>query len=216
MEDLGYMEVETPMMHGILGGANAKPFVTHFNALDRDFYLRIATELPLKRLLVGGLDRVFEIGRQFRNEGMDLTHNPEFTSMEAYCAFSDLQGMKDLTEGLFKRIAREVCGCAEGHEAIQYQGQEIDLSGTWRSATVAEIASEVCGEPLTIDTPVEHLRDVCQQHGIDWQEKLGCRQAAVRAVRRAGRRNSDEPHVRLRLPGGRSRRWRNARATIRA
>lgn len=173
MEDLGYMEVETPMMHGILGGANAKPFVTHFNALDRDFYLRIATELPLKRLLVGGLDRVFEIGRQFRNEGMDLTHNPEFTSMEAYCAFSDLQGMKDLTEGLFKRIAREVCGCAEGHEAIQYQGQEIDLSGTWRSATVAEIASEVCGEPLTIDTPVEHLRDVCQQHGIDWQESWG-------------------------------------------
>ena len=173
MEGLGYMEVETPMMHAILGGANAKPFVTHFNALDRDFYLRIATELPLKRLLVGGLDRVFEIGRQFRNEGMDLTHNPEFTSMEAYCAFSDLQGMKDMTEGLFKAVAREVCGCPEGEEVIEYQGQQIDLSGTWRSATVAEIASEVCGEPLTIDTPVEHLRQVCADHGIEWQESWG-------------------------------------------
>ena len=89
MESDGYIEVETPMMHAILGGANAKPFVTHFNALDRDFFLRIATELPLKRLMVGGMERVFEIGRQFRNEGMDLTHNPEFTSMEAYCAYSD-------------------------------------------------------------------------------------------------------------------------------
>ena len=133
MEADGYMEVETPMMHAILGGANAKPFVTHFNALDRDFYLRIATELPLKRLIVGGMERVFEIGRQFRNEGMDLTHNPEFTSMEAYCAYSDLDGMKRLTEGLFKSIAREVCGCEEGHEVITYQGQRVDMSGTWRS-----------------------------------------------------------------------------------
>ncbi|MGI6590292.1 MAG: lysine--tRNA ligase [Eggerthellaceae bacterium] len=173
MEGQGYIEVETPMMHGILGGANAKPFVTHFNALDRDFYLRIATELPLKRLLVGGMDRVFEIGRQFRNEGMDLTHNPEFTSMEAYCAFSDLQGMKDLTEGLFKAIARGICGCEEGREAISYQGRRIDLSGTWRSATVAEIASEVCGEELTIDTPVAHLREVCEAHHIEWQESWG-------------------------------------------
>ena len=131
MEADGYMEVETPMMHAILGGANAKPFVTHFNALDRDFYLRIATELPLKRCIVGGLERVFEIGRQFRNEGMDLTHNPEFTSMEAYCAYSDLDGMKELTQGLFKTIAREVCGCEEGHEVITYQGQTVDMSGTW-------------------------------------------------------------------------------------
>ncbi|WP_282741689.1 lysine--tRNA ligase [Olsenella uli] len=173
MESDGYIEVETPMMHAILGGANARPFVTHFNALDRNFYLRIATELPLKRLIVGGMERVFEIGRQFRNEGMDLTHNPEFTSMEAYCAYSDLQGMKDLTMGLFKAIAREACGCEEGHEAIVYQGQEIDLSGTWRSATVAEIASEVCGEELTIDTPLDHLRELCAAHGIEWQENWG-------------------------------------------
>ena len=173
MEADGYMEVETPMMHGILGGANAKPFVTHFNALDRDFYLRIATELPLKRCIVGGLERVFEIGRQFRNEGMDLTHNPEFTTMEAYRAYSDLQGMKELTQGLFKTIAREVCGCEEGHEVITYQGQEVDMSGTWRSVPLSEVASEVAGEHLDMNTPVEHLREVLDAHGIEWEPSWG-------------------------------------------
>ena len=168
-----YMEVETPMMHAILGGANAKPFVTHFNALDRDFYLRIATELPLKRCIVGGLERVFEIGRQFRNEGMDLTHNPEFTSMEAYCAYSDLDGMKELTQGLFKTIAREVCGCEEGHEVITYQGQTVDMSGTWESLPLSEVASRACGEHVDMDTPIELLRQICEKHGIEWQENWG-------------------------------------------
>ena len=173
MESDGYIEVETPMMHAILGGANAKPFVTHFNALDRDFFLRIATELPLKRLMVGGMERVFEIGRQFRNEGMDLTHNPEFTSMEAYCAYSDLDGMKELTEGLFKMIAREACGCEEGHEVITYQGQEVDMSGTWRSVPLSEVASEVVGEHIDMDTPVERLRELCEAHDIEWEESWG-------------------------------------------
>ena len=173
MEGDGYMEVETPMMHAILGGANAKPFVTHFNALDRDFYLRIATELPLKRCIVGGLERVFEIGRQFRNEGMDLTHNPEFTSMEAYCAYSDLDGMKELTQGLFKTIAREVCGCEEGHEVITYQGQTVDMSGTWESLPLSEVASRACGEHVDMDTPIERLRQICEKHGIEWQENWG-------------------------------------------
>lgn len=173
MEADGYMEVETPMMHAILGGANAKPFVTHFNALDRDFYLRIATELPLKRLIVGGMERVFEIGRQFRNEGMDLTHNPEFTSMEAYCAYSDLDGMKRLTEGLFKTIAREVCGCEEGHEVITYQGQQIDMSGSWKSRPLSEVASECVGEHVDMDTPVEHLRELCEKNGIEIQPSWG-------------------------------------------
>ena len=168
-----YMEVETPMMHAILGGANAKPFVTHFNALDRDFYLRIATELPLKRCIVGGLERVFEIGRQFRNEGMDLTHNPEFTSMEAYCAYSDLDGMKELTQGLFKTIAREVCGCEDGHEVITYQGQTVDMSGTWESLPLSEVASRACGEHVDMDTPIERLRQICEKHGIEWQENWG-------------------------------------------
>ena len=173
MEADGYMEVETPMMHAILGGANAKPFVTHFNALDRDFYLRIATELPLKRLIVGGMERVFEIGRQFRNEGMDLTHNPEFTSMEAYCAYSDLDGMKRLTEGLFKAIARELCGCEEGHEVITYQGQQVDMSGTWRSVPLSEVASQVVGEHVDMDTPVEHLRELCAANGIETEDGWG-------------------------------------------
>ncbi|MCI7219686.1 lysine--tRNA ligase [Parafannyhessea umbonata] len=173
MEADGYIEVETPIMHSILGGANAKPFVTHFNALDRDFYLRIATELPLKRLIVGGMERVFEIGRQFRNEGMDLTHNPEFTSMEAYCAYSDLDGMKRLTEGLFQYIAREACGCEPGHEVITFQGQEIDMSGTWDSRPLSEIASEVVGEHVDMDTPVEHLRELCRAHDIEPQGNWG-------------------------------------------
>ena len=110
MEDQGYYEVETPFLHAIIGGANAKPFITHFNALDRDYYLRIATELPLKRLLVGGFEKVFEIGRQFRNEGMDPYHNPEFTTMEAYEAFGDLDAMMDLTEGCIKAAAEAACG----------------------------------------------------------------------------------------------------------
>ena len=173
MEADGYMEVETPMMHAIMGGANAKPFVTHFNALDRDFYLRIATELPLKRLIVGGMERVFEIGRQFRNEGMDLTHNPEFTTMEAYCAYSDLEGMKRLTEGLFKTIAREACGCEEGHEVITYQGQQVDMSGEWRSVPLSEVASEAVGESVDMDTPVERLRQLCEANGIEWEESWG-------------------------------------------
>ncbi|MGN0071558.1 MAG: lysine--tRNA ligase [Atopobiaceae bacterium] len=173
MEADGYLEVETPVMHSILGGANAKPFVTHFNALDRDFYLRIATELPLKRLIVGGMERVFEIGRQFRNEGMDLTHNPEFTSMEAYCAYSDLEGMKELTQGLFKTIAREILGCEEGKEIITYQGQTIDMSGTWKSIPLAEVASQVVGEHIDMDTPIEHLREILDAHDIEWQKDWG-------------------------------------------
>lgn len=173
MESAGYLEVETPMMHAILGGANAKPFATHFNALDRDFYLRIATELPLKRLIVGGMERVFELGRQFRNEGMDLTHNPEFTSMEAYCAYSDLEGMKRLTEGLFKAIARGICGCEEGRELISYQGQTIDMSGSWASRSLIEIVSERVGECVNMDTPIGRLRELCEAHDIEWQEGWG-------------------------------------------
>lgn len=167
MESLDYMEVETPVLHTILGGANAKPFTTHYNALNMDCYLRIATELPLKRLVVGGLDRVFELGRQFRNEGVDLTHNPEFTSMEAYCAYSDLDGMKELSEGLFKHLAQMVLGCEPGAEKLMYQGQELDFSGTWRSATIAEIVSQVIGQELSIDTPAEELIAIAQARGLD-------------------------------------------------
>ena len=169
MEDKGYLEVETPILQETLGGANARPFITHFNALDQQCYLRIATELHLKRCIVGGMERVFEIGRQFRNEGMDLTHNPEFTSMEAYCAYSDLDGMKALTEELFQSCAKAV---GKG-EVIEYQGQSIDLRSPWRSASVAQIASECVGEDIDLDTPVERLRAICDEQGIEWDASWG-------------------------------------------
>ena len=169
MDGQGYFEVETPILQYTLGGANARPFVTHHNALDMDFYLRIATELHLKRLIVGGMERVYEIGRQFRNEGMDQTHNPEFTTMEAYRAYTDIEGMKKLAEGAFRAAADEVCGTHQ----ITYQGTPVDLSGTWRSATMAELVSEVIGEELSIDTPVERLRAVNEERGLAWEESWG-------------------------------------------
>lgn len=169
MEEDGYMEVETPILQTIQGGATAKPFITHFNALDQECYLRIATELHLKRLLVGGFERVFEIGRIFRNEGMDLTHNPEFTTMEAYRAYSDLEGMKELAEGVIKAAARAV-----GLEGmIQYQDQEIDLFGAWPSRPMTEIVSDVLGETVTMDTPVEELAAHAKKHGIEVKEDWG-------------------------------------------
>ncbi|MDE8701392.1 lysine--tRNA ligase [Adlercreutzia equolifaciens] len=161
MEDQGYYEVETPFLHAIIGGANAKPFITHFNALDRDYYLRIATELPLKRLLVGGFEKVFEIGRQFRNEGMDPYHNPEFTTMEAYAAFSDLDGMMDLTEGCIKAAAQASCGTLQ----IEYQGTPVDLSGTWRRASMMELASEHAGEEVSFDRTREELVAILEKNG---------------------------------------------------
>ena len=163
MEDNGYMEVETPILQTIQGGATAKPFITHFNALNQENYLRIATELHLKRLLVGGYERVFEIGRIFRNEGMDLTHNPEFTTMEAYRAFSDLEGMKALAQGVIK-AANKAIG---NPEVIEYQGQTIDLSGEWASRPMTDIVSDVLGKKVTIDTPVEELAAAAREKGLE-------------------------------------------------
>lgn len=181
MEAEGYLEVETPILQETLGGANARPFTTHFNALDQDCYLRIATELHLKRCIVGGMERVFELGRQFRNEGMDLTHNPEFTSMEAYCAFSDLEGMKDLTRGLFAACAAAVGITPDerGHYVIDYHANgpdaepmRVDLS-EWRSASMCELVSEQVGETLTLDTPIEHLRELCDRFEIEYETAWG-------------------------------------------
>lgn len=163
MESDGYMEVETPILQTIQGGATAKPFITHFNALDQECYLRIATELHLKRCIVGGFERVFEIGRIFRNEGMDLTHNPEFTTMEAYRAFSDLEGMKALAQGVIK-AANKAIG---NPEVIEYQGQTIDLSGEWASRSMTDIVSDVIGKPVTIDTPVEELAAAAREKGLE-------------------------------------------------
>lgn len=163
MESNGYMEVETPILQTIQGGATAKPFITHFNALDQECYLRIATELHLKRCIVGGFERVFEIGRIFRNEGMDLTHNPEFTTMEAYRAFSDLEGMKALAQGVIK-AANKAIG---NPEVIEYQGQTIDLSGEWASRPMTDIVSDVLGKQVTIDTPVEELAAAAREKGLE-------------------------------------------------
>ena len=163
MESDGYMEVETPILQTIQGGATAKPFITHFNALDQECYLRIATELHLKRCIVGGFERVFEIGRILRNEGMDLTHNPEFTTMEAYRAFSDLEGMKALAQGVIKDANKAI----GNPEVIEYQGQTIDLSGEWASRPMTDIVSDVLGKKVTIDTPVEELAAAAREKGLE-------------------------------------------------
>ena len=169
MEEQGFYEVETPFLHPILGGANAKPFVTHFNALDRDYYLRIATELPLKRLLVGGFEKVFEIGRQFRNEGMDPYHNPEFTTMEAYQAFSDLNGMMDLTQGFIQAAAQSACGTLQ----VSYQGTDIDLSGEWPRETMCGLATRYAGEEVSFDRSREDLVAILEKNGGHAEDAWG-------------------------------------------
>ena len=169
MEQDAYMEVETPILQTIQGGATAKPFITHFNALNQECFLRIATELPLKRLLVGGFERVYEIGRIFRNEGMDQTHNPEFTTMAAYRAYSDLEGMKELAEGVIK-----AANAAIGNpEQIEYQGQTIDLSGTWPSIPMTKVVSNALGVDVDLDTPVERLVELCHENDIETKPEWG-------------------------------------------
>ena len=140
LDNLGFMEVETPVLSPIAGGANARPFITHHNTLDIDMYMRIATELHLKRLIVGGLERVYEVGRIFRNEGMDPKHNPEFTTIELYQAFTDFHGMMDLVEELYKRLALKICGSL----VIPYQGKQIDMSH-WERLTMVEAVKKYSG-----------------------------------------------------------------------
>lgn len=169
MESQGFYEVETPILHPILGGANAKPFITHHNALDKDFYLRIATELHLKRLLVGGFEKVFEIGRQFRNEGMDPFHNPEFTTMEAYQAYSDLEGMMELTQGYIQAAAMAACGTLQ----ITFQGNEIDLSGEWPRKSMIQLIEEESGEKVDFDMPRDELVRIAERYGVKVEEAWG-------------------------------------------
>ena len=172
MDGCGFVEVETSMLHPILGGANARPFITHYNALDSNFYLRIATELALKKLIVGGMEAVYEIGRQFRNEGMDSTHNPEFTTMEAYLAYSDMYGMMDLVENLFRTVALEVLGTAKvpfGHDEDEII---IDLESPFRRVHMVDAIKEACG----VDFREEKYKDLAEclklakEHNIQVQK----------------------------------------------
>ena len=141
LDNMGYIEVETPVLNTIAGGAAARPFITHHNTLDIDMYMRIATELPLKRLIVGGMDRVYEIGRIFRNEGMDPKHNPEFTTVELYQAYTDFHGMMDIAEGILSGAAKAILGTYQ----VKWQGEDIDLTPGWRRLTMVDAVKEYAG-----------------------------------------------------------------------
>ena len=163
MDNRGFTEVETPVLTTLLTGASARPFVTHHNAQDLDMYLRIALELHLKRLLVGGMDAVYEIGRLFRNEGMDLTHNPEFTSMEAYLAYSDLDGMMEMTESLLKEIASKVFN----KTTFNWRGHEISLEGNFKRITMTEAIKEQTGIDFSKNYTNEEMIKLAEEHDIE-------------------------------------------------
>lgn len=163
LDNLGYTEVETPVLGTILGGANARPFITHHNTLNIDMYLRIATELPLKRLLVGGMDAVYEIGRLFRNEGMDRNHNPEFTTIEVYKAYSDLEGMMELTEGIISNAAMTVLGTYE----LDWKGNHISLAPGFKRVHMVEAIKEACGVDFFKEMSLEEAVKLAKEHGIE-------------------------------------------------
>ena len=163
----GFMEVETPMLVSNAGGAAARPFETHFNALDEDLKLRISLELYLKRLIVGGLERVYEIGRVFRNEGLDTRHNPEFTLMELYQAYTDYHGMMDLTENLYRYVAQEVLGTT----TIVYQGVEMDLSKPFERITMVEAVKKYAGVDFDMIQTLEEAQAVAKEHHVEYEER---------------------------------------------
>ncbi len=167
LDEKGFLEVDTPMLNTISGGATAKPFVTHHNALNIDMYLRIATELNLKRLIVGGYDKVYEMGRIFRNEGMDQKHNPEFTSIELYAAYQDYHDMMDITEELFSKVAQKVLGTTK----ITYQGQEIDLKPGWKRISMIDSIKEVTGIDFNEIQTDEEAVSLAKERKIDIPDK---------------------------------------------
>ena len=166
MDNRGFIEVETPVLNTLLTGAAARPFITHHNAQDIDMYLRIALELPLKRLLVGGMEAVYEIGRTFRNEGMDQKHNPEFTLMEAYLAYSNLEGMMEQTESMFKTIANEVYG----REVFNWCGNEINLGGSWKKISMVDSIKEQTGIDFKKEMTIEEAMSLAKEHHITVEE----------------------------------------------
>jgi lysyl-tRNA synthetase class 2 len=168
--DRGYVEVETPLLHTQPGGATAKPFATHHNALDIDLFLRIAPELFLKRLVAGGMPRVFEIGRVFRNEGLSTRHNPEFTMLESYEAYADYHDMMELTQALLQRAALDTVGTT----ALTYEGRKLDLGGEWPRRTVLDLVRDAIDRPdLDYGLPVAELRAIAREHGVDPDDRWG-------------------------------------------
>jgi lysyl-tRNA synthetase, class II len=169
LDDRGFVEVETPIFHPIPGGALARPFTTHHNALDIDLYLRIAPELYLKRLVVGGFERVYEIARVFRNEGLSTRHNPEFTMLELYQAYADYGDMMELTESLVAFLAREITGST----VVTYGGREVDLTPPWRRASMTDLVEEHTGLRLDVRQPVEELAAIATERGIEVDPSWG-------------------------------------------
>ena len=162
MDGRGYLEVETPVLHNEAGGAAAKPFYTHHNALDFDMALRIALELYLKRLIVGGMEKVYEIGRVFRNEGMDATHNPEFTMLESYEAYADFNDIMDLTEGIFQHVAKNIVG----KEIIEYNGKDINVGGKYKRIHMVDAIKEATGVDFWQDMTFDEAVKIAEEHGI--------------------------------------------------
>ena len=169
LDNLGYTEVETPVLGTILGGASARPFVTHHNTLDIDMYLRIATELPLKRLIVGGMDAVYEIGRLFRNEGMDKNHNPEFTTIEVYKAYSDLEGMMELTEGIICNACMEINGTYD----IEFRGKQISLAPGFKKLSMCEGIKRETGVDFKEVKTFEEAKKIAEEHGVEVEAHFG-------------------------------------------
>lgn len=168
LDNHGYLEVETPMMHSIAGGASARPFITHHNALDMQLYMRIAIELHLKRLIVGGLEKVYEIGRVFRNEGVSTRHNPEFTMIELYEAYADYRDIMSLTENLVAHIAQEVLGTT----TVQYGEYEIDLKPEWKRLHMVDAIKEYTGVDFWKETSVEEARALAKEHGVEIKDTM--------------------------------------------
>jgi lysyl-tRNA synthetase, class II len=169
LEDRGFMEVETPIFHPIPGGAHARPFTTHHNALDQDLYLRIAPELYLKRLTVGGFERVFEIGRVFRNEGVSTRHNPEFTMLELYQAYADYSDIMNLVEELVEYLALELVGSTK----LQFGDRELDVARPWRRASMCDLIEEAIGVKVDVEMSVEELRTIAEQHQVPFKDSYG-------------------------------------------
>ncbi len=167
LDNRGFLEVETPVLQSISGGAAARPFITHHNAMDIDMYLRIALELPLKRLIVGGFERVYEIGRVFRNEGISIRHNPEFTLLEVYQAFTDYEGMMDLTEDLFRTVAQKVLGTTK----INYGGHELDLGQKFARMTMIDAVKQYAGVDFDAVADTEEAKKLAKQHHIAFEDR---------------------------------------------